>query len=107
MSENVDVLAVRRAMTDVIADAVRLLELPEFRQLLDAGSFSFPAATVIPRLMSCYVNMVHADDTLTTLVEVAERLERKAIEQSRTTSSVFTSDVAALRAALARAQGGA
>jgi hypothetical protein len=44
---------------------------------------------------------------LADLIEVARRVERKAITQSRLTSSVFTSDLAGLRVAVERAQGGA
>ncbi len=41
------------------------------------------------------------------LIEAAARLERKAIEQSRLTSSVFNSDVQSLRSALACVRGAA
>ena len=41
------------------------------------------------------------------LVEAADRLERKAVEQARLTSSVFNSDVQNLRDALARVRGAA
>ncbi|MGO4718077.1 hypothetical protein AB4071_02970 [Stenotrophomonas sp. 2MCAF14_2] len=39
------------------------------------------------------------------LIEAADRLERKAIEQARVTSSVFNSDLASLRVGLARVKG--
>ncbi|TDB26689.1 hypothetical protein ATCM_02930 [Stenotrophomonas sp. ATCM1_4] len=39
------------------------------------------------------------------LIEAAGRLERKAIEQARLTSSVFNSDVDRLRSALSRVRG--
>lgn len=41
------------------------------------------------------------------LIEAADRLQRKAIVQAKTTSSVFTTDVESLRAALARVGGAA
>lgn len=43
--------------------------------------------------------------SLENLIEAADRLDRKAIEQARLTSSVFNSDLASLRAALARVKG--
>lgn len=39
------------------------------------------------------------------LIEAVDRMERKAVEQARLTSSVYNSDIARLRAALSRVRG--
>lgn len=39
------------------------------------------------------------------LIEAVDRMERKAVEQARLTSSVFNSDIARVRAALSRVRG--
>ena len=46
-------------------------------------------------------NLLQARADFAELIEAASRLERKAIKKGQVTSSVFTSDVEQLRAALA------
>lgn len=55
-------------------------------------------------LMSA-ADMKEARAAVAELIEAAHRLERKAIEQARLTSSVFNSDVESLRNALSRVRG--
>lgn len=83
----VDVLAEYRAF---LAERARLSRNPDVQMAYEKAENRFNAL----------------DTAVAALIEAASRLERKAIEQSRTTSSVFTSDIASLRVALASVQGG-
>ena len=71
-----EVLAAREAHNAVIADAVRLLDDPEIRAVMDRhAGFSFDAATVHSRLMATYVDFVKSDAAVAELIE-AVREER-------------------------------
>jgi len=58
-------------------------------------------------LASDYNKSLSARAAVAELISAADRLQRKAIQKSRLTSSVFTSEVESLRDALARVYGGA
>ncbi|MEW2849774.1 hypothetical protein [Stenotrophomonas maltophilia] len=58
------------------------------------------------RFSQCTVDEFdEAKEAMSELIRAVGRLERKAVEQARLTSSVFNSDLESVRAALARVKG--
>lgn len=61
--------------------------------------------TADPSARQLLKDLAAARDAFAELIKAADRLERKAVEQARLTSTVFSRDVESLRAALARVRG--